>query len=272
MKPLISVSIPCLCVLASTPRTSAATIDFEQINAATPIEGMVISNQFEAYYGVSFRTPNGWPVIARVGWPQAAFDRSGANESDTVRSTQTDLIDQFFLVDGAPSETIIIDYRAAVSLVSGLILDIDANEQITISAYADSTTTNALVSTLITSDTPNTGDGLATYWSISRPSRDIRRIEFVERGPMGHDLLSSDYTPSAAPPATLGVAMYPGITIRGAIGRPYGIDYADKLDRTPITTNWHRLTNFFLPRTPYLFFDLTATNSAERYYRAVNLP
>lgn len=272
MKPLISLAIRCLCILTPAHLVPAATIDFEQINAATPLEGMTISNQFEAYYGVSFRIPNGWPAIARVGWPQAAFDRSGPNESDTVRSTQTNLIGQFFLVDAAPTETIILDFRAPVSLVSGFILDIDANEQITISAYADSTTTNALESILITSATPNTGDGLATYWSLSRPTKDIRRIEFLERGPLGHDLLSSDYTPPPAPPANLGLTMYPGLTIRGAVGRPYRIDYADQLDRTPSTTNWHPLTTIFLPRSPYLFLDTTATNSPERYYRALNIP
>ena len=43
-----------LAVTFSLPGESAV-INFEQINGTIPFEGMAISNQFQAHYGISFR-------------------------------------------------------------------------------------------------------------------------------------------------------------------------------------------------------------------------
>ncbi|HMJ64653.1 MAG TPA: hypothetical protein VK615_04815, partial [Candidatus Binatia bacterium] len=118
----------------------------------------------------------------------------------------------------------------------------------------------------------NTGDGVGTFWSFSRVTNDILRIEITRSGPAGYDLISSNYTPPPARAATLGLRMYPALTILGDRGRPYRIEYADKLDRGLGSTNWHFLTTLFLQGSPYLFHDITTGPSAERYYRVVSVP
>ena len=245
-------------------------IDFETINGSVPFEGMAISNQFRAYYGVTFRSPGGdFPALARVGWPEGAFDRNGDAESDTVQSSQANAIGNFYLSHRASGTNVIImDFDGPVSQVRGYTLDIDNNETLTILAYGDSTSTNPLQTLVLTTSTPNTGDGIATSWSLVRPTPDIRRVELVCKGPMGHDLLYSNYMPPPAEPAVLELRLYPGLTIQGSVGRPYRIDYADKLDRTDTSTNWHALTTIFLPTSPYLFMDRTSASTPERYYRA----
>lgn len=279
LKPIVRATLALF--LLMTVNGSTATINFELVNGTVPFEGMAISNQFQAYYGVTFRRAAGasepWPAIARIGEPRAAFDRNGTNANDTVRPENAAAIGQFYLTDNAADTSaesaLIIDFDAPVSQASGYILDIDAAEQVTVSAYADSTSTNALESRVFTNDSPGTGDGVATFWSFSRPARDIRRIEIdPASAKMGYDLFSSNYMPPPAGPTRLVLRTYPGLTIEGDVGRPYRIDYADKLDRTPSGTNWHVLTSLFLPHSPYLYMDLSPASSPERYYRAVALP
>ena len=66
-------------------------------------------------------------------------------------------------------------------------------------------------------------------------------------------------------PAQLAIQMYPGISIQGALGGTYNLQFTDSLNNT----NWVSLTNIFLSSSPYLFFDTTSTNRALRFYRAV---
>jgi len=268
------IGLGALLVMLGKSLVFPGTIDFETINGTVPFEGMAISNQFRPYYGVSFRAPGGgFPALARVGWPEAAFDRNGDTESDTVRSNQVNAIGSFHLSHRASGTNVIImDYDGPVSQVRGYALDIDYSETLTILAYSDSTSTNPVETLILTTSTPNTGDGIATSWSLVRPTPDIRRIELVCKGPMGHDLLYSNYTPPPAEPAALELKLYPGLTIHGIVGRPYRIEYADVLDRTDTSTNWHALTTIFLPTSPYLFMDKTPASSPERYYRAEALP
>jgi len=259
-------------VLLFMPVTAfAATINFEKINEVVPFEGMSISNQFEPYYGITFRRSTNAgsrpPAIARTGFPGLAFNRSGA-EDDTPVSA---IFGQYFLYDGG-DETLIMDFTGPVSQASGYIIDIDVREVVVVSAYADRTGTNALDFRIFNAGDPNTGDGVGTFWSFSRVTNDILRIEITRSGPAGYDLISSNYTPPPARAATLGLRMYPALTILGDRGRPYRIEYADKLDRGLGSTNWHFLTTLFLQGSPYLFHDITTGPSAERYYRVVSVP
>ena len=67
----------------------------------------------------------------------------------------------------------------------------------------------------------------------------------------------------------LDLKLYGGITITGAVGVEYAIQYVPYLAET---NAWLTLTNITLPRTPYLFVD-TSTNAdcagGKRFYRAV---
>src|SRR6185436_7616380 len=102
-------------ILLFMPVTAfAATINFEKINEVVPFEGMSISNQFEPYYGITFRRSTNAgsrpPTIARAGFPGLAFNRSGADDDTPVSA----IFGQYFLYDGG-DETLIMDFTAAVS-------------------------------------------------------------------------------------------------------------------------------------------------------------
>lgn len=281
MKPFAPACLVALLFLKTLTGT-AGTINFETVFGQTPYEGMSISNQFQSQFGISFRRAPGanseFPIIARVGWPEAAYDRNGTNESDTVSGLSVAIIGQFFLTDkvhdtGGDDHNLILDFDAPVSQVSGYVMDVDFDEHVEIYAYADRTGTNALESRSFQMGDPGVGGGIATYWNFARAKKDILRIEIAAHGaPVGYDVIATDYTPPPVTPATLGVALHPALTINGDVGRKYRIDYSDKLDRTLASTNWHTLTNLVLPTAQYLFFDGSPAASAERFYQAVGQP
>jgi len=50
------------------PPAGAVLIDFESIPGGTPAEGLVVSNQYQAAYGVTFSLESGGlPQLARAG-------------------------------------------------------------------------------------------------------------------------------------------------------------------------------------------------------------
>jgi formylglycine-generating enzyme required for sulfatase activity len=61
---------------------------------------------------------------------------------------------------------------------------------------------------------------------------------------------------------------YPGLLILGTVGQSYPIQYVNTF---PDLNNWTTLTNLVLPSSPYLLFDTTAPDVAQRYYRKTNL-
>lgn len=72
-------------------------------------------------------------------------------------------------------------------------------------------------------------------------------------------------------PATLMIALYPGLTVQGSVGCQYRIDYTTLLNSNPGLTVWTTLTNVALSSSPFLFVD-TTPGSANRFYRAIALP
>jgi hypothetical protein len=63
----------------------------------------------------------------------------------------------------------------------------------------------------------------------------------------------------------LGIARYTGVAVEGTVGKNIRIDYATAVQQT----NWTTLTNFSLPSSPFLYFDISSTNDSSRLYRAV---
>ena len=85
---------------------------------------------------------------------------------------------------------------------------------------------------------------------------------------VGDFVLQSGPVTNVPSPSVLSICTYPGITITGALGRHYRLEYSDE----PTGTNGFRqLSDFLLPKSPFLWVDTTATNSA-RFYRAVEQP
>ena len=187
----------------------------------------------------------------------------------------------FFLTDDGVvggTKRIILDYAAPVSRASGYVFDIDASERMTIQAYSDDGLTEVGM-VVLSADGPEAGNGRSTFWSFEHTTRDIRQIRFRETGPssdanVAFDSFDSDYVPPPVPEPVLDLHTYAGVTITGVVGRPYRIDYADKISggATMEPTNWVVLTNLFLPRSPFLFIDSTSTRATQRYYRALSLP
>jgi len=68
------------------------------------------------------------------------------------------------------------------------------------------------------------------------------------------------------PPPDLSIRSYPGVTIKGVIGRTYRIEATTDVDQQ---TGWTEVTRFALPKTPHTWFD--ETPGIKRFYRAVML-
>ena len=156
---------------------SAAVINFEMVpGVGVPTEGLAISNQYEPSEGVIFSLEGGgYPVIAQVGLPTTAFSRK-----DTPLPDQD--IGSFFLTDGRlysglRVQVLIVTYTTPTAGASGVVLDLDFDEQFTIQARASDM--SVLETIFIQAGDPNTGDGVATLWSISRDAEDIHSLRFV---------------------------------------------------------------------------------------------
>ena len=117
-------------------------------------------------HGVSFSLDNGgYPTIAAVGAPTAAFE--GSYGPDTPAPEQA--IGSFFLTDdgrlvGLTAPALLVHFERPVWGASGVILDIDFDESFEILARdADD---EVIGSIAITAGDPGTGDGIATPWSF----------------------------------------------------------------------------------------------------------
>ena len=73
----------------------------------------------------------------------------------------------------------------------------------------------------------------------------------------------------AQTPAQLAIQTYAGLTITGAVGTVYQIQYITDLAQT---NAWRCLEFLQLPATNYLWFDPTAPATGRRFYRVVAFP
>lgn len=81
-------------------------------------------------------------------------------------------------------------------------------------------------------------------------------------------LVRLDNFPRGIGPATLGLAVYAGLTIEGTVGGRYRIEQT--VD--PGTSNWLFLTDIILPKSPFLFIDDQSPGQVKRFYRALVNP
>jgi formylglycine-generating enzyme required for sulfatase activity len=70
-------------------------------------------------------------------------------------------------------------------------------------------------------------------------------------------------------PAGLTIQTYAGLTITGAVGTVYSIEYATDLAQTNIPSAWRCLEFLQLPVSPYLWPDKSAPATGRRFYRAM---
>ena len=69
--------------------------------------------------------------------------------------------------------------------------------------------------------------------------------------------------------AGLNVQLYAGLTITGAVGTVYLVDYVADLAHTNTPSAWRCLEFLQLPASPYLWADKSAPATGKRFYRAV---
>ncbi len=73
----------------------------------------------------------------------------------------------------------------------------------------------------------------------------------------------------AQSPAGLDAGLYAGLTITGAVGTVYSVEYVTDLAQTNTAGAWRCLEFLQLPASPYLWADKSAPATGKRFYRAV---
>ena len=170
----------------TTPTVSpdAGPINFESIPIiGAPVDRLEISNQFFASRGILFRLADGtFPEIAVVGGSRTAFAGPPNNGSNDVPEQSEDQgVGTYFLTDdgtlsGLTPPALIVEYTPATDEASGVVLDVDFDEEFVIEAL---NAAGVVVQTvMITAGEPNTGDGIATPWAIRVDEPVIRTIRF----------------------------------------------------------------------------------------------
>jgi hypothetical protein len=268
-------------LIAFVWRAGAQIIDFEKMpDGSLPTEGMVISNQFQQLYGVSFAFTNGaYPCIAvKDGTNTIAF-YGPPSSSKKNHPAANQNVGQFFLTDdgrargnGSPPPPLVITYATPVSAASGVILDVDLQESWKLEARNAQTQVLATVILDNTAATPNRGDGRACPWAFTNEG--ITSIVISYTGSDGGPGLAFDNFSPALPvnPASLSDmtmnAQGLSLNINANFGQALRIEYADVFP----STNWQVLTNVFLTNTPtQQIMDRSWTNSPRRFYRAVGI-
>ncbi|MCP5528515.1 MAG: hypothetical protein H7A47_17125 [Verrucomicrobiales bacterium] len=279
LRTFFSLASSALLFTYSIQAQSTNVVDFESINGSTPTDGMSISNQFQAEFGISFRrTDGGFPVIAKKGPPRTAFPTAfgGTLLDDELRPDYPFKTNfgSYFLTDDGRTDTagigLIVDYDSPVAQAGGYVLDIDTTEAWTITAYSDDGAT-MVAQLVLAPGQSGVGDGLPTVWSFVRPTADIRQIRLLHTGPQSVPGLAFDnFSPSQLPPilpAVLNVGFHAVVSIDGSVGRAYRLEHAPTAD----STNWNTLTNIVLPTSPWHFIDFESPGPPERFYRAIGL-
>jgi len=86
---------------------------------------------------------------------------------------------------------------------------------------------------------------------------------------LGGSVTSSPPAVLTLKPAGMSIALHPGITIDGAVGRIYGIQFTTDLSDI---NSWHGLTNINLSASPQTWYDPQPAVLPTRYYRILQGP
>src|SRR6187399_901041 len=73
---------------------------------------------------------------------------------------------------------------------------------------------------------------------------------------------------AAQAPAELDLHLYAGLTITGAVGTVYSVEYVTDLAQTNMPSPWRCLEFLQLPANPYLWADKSGPATGKRFYRA----
>jgi hypothetical protein len=207
---LLALSLITAALALLTSTAAAQVIDFETIPGGEPAVGLVISDQFEATYGVRFSVSDGTDLVLGDygGEFQGWVDDSLAND---VLQPGYDRGQFFAVYPGAqtPGRYLVIEYVIPTSAAAFDIIDIDDGpgnnpgneEQWTIRIFDASDSLIAV--TVITAGDPGTGDAIPTRYSVDfEGAQSIARIEVEYTGRAQTPGLAFD---SFSPAASAGV-------------------------------------------------------------------
>ena len=158
----------------------AAVLDFESLpGGGTPVEGMSISNQFQASLGIRFANSDGsFPIIVQTGPPGFGF--TSAYTDDTPAPGEDPGSFMLNISPAGPTSSLLANYILLQKDVGGVVLDIDGAEAWTIDALNSA---HLVIDTLVLdTTTPQTGDALATPWAFHHASADIATVRFTFTG------------------------------------------------------------------------------------------
>ncbi len=155
---------------AQDTKLGCLLLDFENAPELNLTEGSILSDQYEAEFGLRFSLETGgFPVLAQVGSPGTAFVYQ-ANGFDTPAPVDSDFIGSYFLTDdgnigGLISPPMILDFSIPIDSFAGCILDMDFGEVFKIEAFDEFGV--SILSDSIQAGDSGTGDGLATCWGFN---------------------------------------------------------------------------------------------------------
>jgi formylglycine-generating enzyme required for sulfatase activity len=95
------------------------------------------------------------------------------------------------------------------------------------------------------------------------------RIPQLLRFALGLGLAGTAAGPQAGAqtPAQLGIQTYAGLSITGAVGTVYSVEFITNLAKTNDPSAWRCLEFLQLPASPYLWIDRSAPATDTRFYR-----
>ena len=167
----------CILVGLGTSSLAQSFVDFEFVPGDAPVDGLLISNQFQASLGISFVMEDAsFPRLAQVGPPKTAFNGFGGPDQPAPGVD----VGQFFLTDdgvvGSPPPPLLVNYATPVEAASGIIIDIDFSEQWTIEAK------DAMSNVLATQVLAGNGNGSATPFNFDVGMPLISQIRIAYSG------------------------------------------------------------------------------------------
>jgi hypothetical protein len=212
MKIIAFLSVVALSLSAGSAFTQI--IDFETLPDGSPTtDGLLIQDQYNVSpFWVKFELvdqgPSVGPRVAKVGPPMTAFqgpkvfDECSLESSDADKPAADQNVGCSFLTDDGEvinqAFSLLVTYPNPVQQAGGSLLDIDGDEQWTITAL-DLDGSMVLAQNILTSGDEGTGEGLATLWEFDL-AQDIHFIRFEYTGVgFGVGLAFDNFTPASVP-------------------------------------------------------------------------
>lgn len=180
----------------STTLAHAGFVNFETLpGGGAPTEGMPINTQYLASQGMSFSLEGGpSPMIVERGAPRTGFlgyddgINSPLDQPAPGQGVGNFFINNNNLVEAVAPLPFVVSYALTAGLVSGVILDIDNdNESWRVEALSSGGLVLATLD-LAWNDPSGVGNGIATPWSFTRAERDIAAVRLIYTGTLVHDV------------------------------------------------------------------------------------